>query len=154
MSSTSTRESVLIFRTVNVEKMALVLAACCARWPAAAIVVLSSPNRRAELAADPRIAEVVDVPIGPDGFPPRLPMDRRFDAVVVPIGNRGGSGYANALKAARRCAADEYFVMPYASSLQRISRAWLWRATTFEAGLLAMAWPFARLAAALWRPRT
>lgn len=146
--------SILIFRTVNVERMAGVVGACRTRWPSASLVVLSSPNRRAEMLADPRVAEVLDLPFGPDGFPPRVDLGRRVDAVVVPLGNQRGSGYGNVLDAARRCVARDCFVMPYAASLTRVSRWWLWRTVAAEQALLAVSYPLARLAALLLLPRT
>jgi hypothetical protein len=144
---------VLIFRTVSIEKMDAVLAACRARWPQAPLAVLSSPNRKAELLADPRVAEVVSVVLGPEGFPPRLGLSRRFAAVVVPLGNRRGSGYANVFTAARSCSTGGHFLARYCAELQSVSRTGLWLRSTAETLLLALALPFAWLAAALLVPR-
>lgn len=141
--------AVLIYRTVSIEKMDAVLTACRTRWPQAPLAVLSSPNRQVELLADPRVAEVVPVALGTEGFPADLGLTRTFAAVVVPLGNRRGSGYANVFAAARHCRAEGHFLAPYCSELQPISVAGLWLRSTSETLLLALALPFAWLAAAL-----
>lgn len=148
----STVESILIFRTVSIERMDAVLAACRLRWPDTPIAVLSTPGRRAELLADSRVAEVIPIELGADGFPPRLRLDRSFAAVVVPLGNHEGSGYANVLSAARRCRARGHFLAAYGSELREVSRGALWRRVALETALLALARPFAALAAALLVP--
>ena len=91
--------SVLIVRTVSVEKLSGVLDACTASWPGHPLVVVSSPGREGELHADSRIAEVVTYAIGPAGFSTPITYPARLAAVVVPVANRGGSGYANVMRA-------------------------------------------------------
>lgn len=147
-----TADTVLVFRTVSIERMDAVLTACRLQWPDTPLAVLSSPGRRAELLADPRVAEVISAEIGADGFPPRLRLDRAFAAVVVPLGNRHGTGYANVLSAARRCRASSRFLAAYGCELHRVTRLGLWRRVALETTLLVLAHPFAVLAAALLVP--
>lgn len=148
----STAESILIFRTVSIERMDAVLAACRFQWPDTPIAVLSTPGRRAELLADPRVNEVIPLEIGTDGFPPHVPLVRSFAAVVVPLCNRHGTGYANVLSAARRCRARRRFLAAYGSELREVSRGTLWRRVAVETALLALARPIAALAARLLVP--
>lgn len=132
---------VLIFRTVSVEKLDAVLAACKGRWPEASLVVLSTAARRAELLADPRVTAVEIAEPGPDGYARNLRLRQRYTAVVLPVGNRSGTGYANVMLAAARAPAGSHFVARYASVLHAVSpwrlryRAW------FEMTLIALAFP-------------
>ena len=80
MATTPEKPTVLILRTVSVEKLDGVLVACAERWPAARLLVLSNPGRKAELETDPRVAEVISVDLGPAGFDGSLRVDRSFDA--------------------------------------------------------------------------
>jgi hypothetical protein len=133
--------SVLILRTVSVEKLDGVLAACRERWPAARLVVLTNPGRQAELEADERIAEVVPHALGPVGFDRSVRLARRFDIVVVPVGNRGGSGYANVICAALNCPAREYFLAAHARDLRAVPRWRLRLSVAGESLLLALSLP-------------
>ncbi|BET66029.1 hypothetical protein ASA1KI_09470 [Opitutales bacterium ASA1] len=121
---------VLVVRTVSVEKLAAVLDACRARWPDRPILVVTNPARATELRDDPRIHAVVPHDTTDDGFTRPIAYDHPLEAVVVPVANRGGSGYANVLRACRDLDARSWFLASGASTLTGLSRgrwAWKWR---------------------------
>ena len=139
----SEAHTVLILRTISVEKLDGVLNACRDTWPEAKLVVLTNPGRKAELEADARIAEVLTVDLGASGFDRRLRVGKSFDTVVVPIGNRNGSGYANVLQAARQVRASHYYVAAYARDLRPMSRMRLTFLAAWENTILALCLPLA-----------
>lgn len=119
---------ILIVRTVSVEKLAPVLDACRARWPHHPLIVVTSPARGSELRTDPRIAEIIPYATGAAGFVAPIRCDHVLEAVVVPVGNRGGSGYANVLRASRELRARTWFLASFSRDLQELSAAaWRWR---------------------------
>ncbi len=119
---------ILIVRTVSVEKLSAVLEACRTRWPEHPLVVVTNPGRVGELRTDPRIAEVRALAVGSGGFGEAITYPERLAAVVVPVGNRNGSGYANVLRACRTLRADGWFLASYAQTLRPLTRwGWSWR---------------------------
>jgi hypothetical protein len=121
---------ILIVRTVSVEKLSPVLDACRAQWPEHPLFVVTTAARAGELRADPRIAEVISHggAVG-GGFDAPIASEHALEAVVVPVANRGGSGYANVLQACRNLRARTWFLARYSRELVELSaRAWTWRA--------------------------
>jgi len=116
---------ILIIRTVSVEKLAPVLDACAARWPGHPLMVVTSPARGSELRTDPRITEIVPYATGATGFEQPITCDHELEAVVVPVANRGGSGYANVMRACRGLRTQTWFLASYSRELTALSRtAW------------------------------
>lgn len=114
---------ILIVRTVSVEKLAPVLDACAARWPGHPLLVVTSPARGSELRLDPRITEIVPYATGAAGFEEAIICEHQIEAVVVPVANRGGSGYANVMRACRGLDARRWFLASYARNLTELTRA-------------------------------
>jgi hypothetical protein len=110
---------------VSVEKLSAVLESCRTRWPERPLVVVTNPGRADELRADPRIAEVRSLAVGSGGFGEAIEYPERLAAVVVPVGNRNGSGYANVLRACRTLRAESWFLASYAKTLSPLTR-WGW----------------------------
>lgn len=140
------KRSILIVRTVSVEKLSPVLDACVARWPEHPLVVVTSPGREGELRLDPRIAAIVPYAMVAAGFSAPIEYASPVEAVVVPVANRGGSGYANVLRACRRLRATSWFLASYSRTLTPVSRcgwAWRWRSE------LALGYP-ARWLGCIW----
>ena len=137
---------VLIVRTVSVEKLSPVLDACAARWPGHPLLVVSSPGRGSELRTDPRVTEIIPYATGAEGFVAPIVCEHVLEAVVVPVANRGGSGYANVMRACRGLDTRTWWVASYARELLELSSAaWSrrWRmelALAVPARLLAIAW--------------
>lgn len=119
---------ILVVRTVSVEKLSPVLDACRARWPHHPILVVTNATRGSELRTDGRIAEIIPYATGAEGFVAPIPCDHQLEAVVVPIGNRDGSGYANVLRACRGLRARTWFLASYSRELVELRRTgWTWR---------------------------
>jgi hypothetical protein len=118
---------ILIVRTVSVEKLSPVLDACRARWPQHPLLVVSSPARGSELRADLRIAEIIPYETGATGFVAPIACEHALEAVVVPVGNRGGSGYANVLRACRELRTQRWFLAAYSRDLTELTPS-AWRA--------------------------
>ncbi len=116
------KAAILIVRTVSVEKLSAVLEACRSRWPDPPLVVVTNPGRSAELRADLRIAEVVPCATGADGFGEMITYPGRLAAVVVPVVNRGGSGYANVLRACRNLRPANRYLASYGRNLIAVTR--------------------------------
>lgn len=151
MTTSGQPPAVLILRTVSVEKLDGVLSACRAQWPDARLVVVSNASRRAEILADARVSEVIAVDLDGEGFSRPLALTPAFAAVVVPVGNRTGAGYANVLRAATGCNAREFYVASYAVTLRRRSRWQVRVLVLFEALILACSLPPAWLLARMRR---
>jgi hypothetical protein len=118
---------ILIVRTVSVEKLSPVLDACRARWPHHPLLVVTNAARGSELRTDARIAEIIPYATGAEGFVAPIPCDHELEAVVVPVGNRGGSGYANVLRACRALRTRTWFLASYSRDLLELSAgAWAW----------------------------
>lgn len=116
---------VLIIRTVSVEKLSPVLDACRARWPENPLIIVTSPARGSELRTDPRITEIIPYPTGASGFEEPIRSEHALEAVVVPVANRSGSGYANVMRACRRLNARSWYLASYSRELRALSRqAW------------------------------
>ena len=113
---------ILIIRTVSIEKLSSVIDACHTRWPGHPIVVVSNPGRIGELRLDPRIEDIIPYFMGLKGFDKPILISTKFEAVVVPIANRRGSGYANVLRACRKLKASTWFLASYSRQLKSISR--------------------------------
>ena len=133
-------------RTVSVEKLSPVLDACRARWPQHPLLVVTNAARGSELRSDPRITEIIPYATGAEGFGTPIPCDHELEAVVVPVGNRGGSGYANVMRACRALRTCSWFLASYSRDLRELSpRAWTWRCRReswlqLPARLLAWLW--------------
>lgn len=138
---------ILIVRTVSVEKLSPVLDACRSHWPENPLIVVTSPARGSELRTDPRITEIIPYSTGTSGFEEPIRCEHALEAVVVPVANRGGSGYANVLRACRRLNARTWFLASHARELTELSPATWSRCWRTE---LALAVP-ARLLATVWR---
>jgi hypothetical protein len=137
---------ILIVRTVSVEKLSPVLDACATRWPGHPLIVVSSPGRGSELRTDPRVTEIIPYATGAEGFAAPIVCEHALEAVVVPVANRGGSGYANVMRACRRLDTRTWFLASYARELFHLSpAAWSrrWRvelALAVPARWLAWVW--------------
>lgn len=119
---------ILVVRTVSVEKLSPVLDACRTRWPHSPIFVVTNPARGSELRTDTRIAEIIPYATGAEGFVTPITCDHTLEAVVVPVGNRGGSGYANVMRACRALRARTWFLASYSRELTELRNAqWAWR---------------------------
>ncbi len=137
----NTKNEVLVFRTVSIEKLDIVIEACRLRWPDTKFVVASNSGRCKELLSDPRISKVIEVKTGLKGFHKKLKIKQSFSAVVIPISNRYGAGYGNVFAASSRCNTTNWFVMPYASRLKRVSYLTLRLLTIIENMILLICWP-------------
>lgn len=133
---------VLIVRTVSVEKLATVISACTTRWPGHPLWVVSNSGRSVELRADPQIARVVPYEMGPGGFTAPIKCAHPLVALVVPVANRTGSGYANVLRASTTLRAQTRYIASYARDLR--ARGPLWWACHWRAEL-ALQWLAYRL---------
>jgi hypothetical protein len=137
---------ILIVRTVSVETLSPVLDACAARWPGHPLIVVSSPGRSSELRTDPRVTEIIPYATGAEGFAAPIVCEHALEAVVVPVANRGGSGYANVMRACRALDTRTWWVASYARELLELSpAAWSrrWRVEamlTRTSRVLAHAW--------------
>lgn len=138
---------ILIVRTVSVEKLAPVLDACAGRWPAHPILVVTSPAHGSELRADPRITEIIPYETGTIGFGAPIQCEHALEAVVVPVANRGGSGYANVMRACRALETRSWYLARYARDLTELSRSAWTRRWRMELALRRLARPIAWL----WR---
>jgi hypothetical protein len=123
---------ILVVRTVSVEKFSPVLDACHTRWPHHPLLVVTNSTRGSELRM-----------VTP------IPCDHALEAVVVPVGNRGGSGYANVMRACRDLRARTWFLAAYSRELNELTaQQWTrrWR-TEFALQVPArwLAWGWARL---------
>lgn len=139
---------ILIIRTVSVEKLSTVLDSCRRRWPENPIEVLTSPGREGELSLDGRLSRVI-VQTASDGFSSPVHYDGEVEALVIPVANRSGSGYANVLLACRFVRADSRFIASYARELKQVSSvSWSlrWRWETFVG-------TFSRVIARIWSRR-
>lgn len=131
---------VLIVRTVSIEELGPLVAACRAQWPDAELAVLSSPNRRAEIAASAGVHDVIDYPAAVGGFGAPWTDGRSYDAVVVPVRNGSGWGYANVWQAIAPVEARSFWLAQWSRSLVRVSpagmrvRGWVERAVQRMAG--------------------
>jgi len=129
------RLPILIVRTVSVEKLAPVLDACEARWPGHPLMVVTSPARGSELRTDPRITEIVPYATGAAGFVDPIICEHALEAVVVPVANHRGSGYANVMRACRSLDARSWFLASYARELTELPRTRWRRRCRIEATL-------------------
>jgi hypothetical protein len=141
---------ILIFRTISIELMDMVIDQCKSMWPNERMVVLTSANRVGELTNDSRISETIPLPMGSKGFSRRIIINRRFQALIIPIANRRGSGYGNVFSAASCCLANEYYTMPYASKPNRVSMCTLRFYSLIETVLLSLSFPLAYLTAKMF----
>jgi hypothetical protein len=121
--SHKTSAPILIVRTVSVEKLSPVLDACAARWPGHPLLVVSSPGRGSELRTDPRVTEIIPYATGAEGFVVPILCEHALEAVVVPVANRGGSGYANVMRACRALDTRTWWIASYARDLLELSPA-------------------------------
>ena len=137
---------VLVVRTVSVEKLSGVLDSCRLRWPENPIAVLTNPGREGELSLDERIDRVVSQPASSSGFSSPVQYGGEVEALVVPVANRFGSGYANVLKACRFIPANARFIASYAHELQEVSPLlwsfrWRWESVLQKpSGAIARIW--------------
>lgn len=141
------KHPVLIVRTVSVEKLAPVLTTCAKKWPQHPLVVVSSPARGSELQTDPRITEIIPYATAAEGFIHPIQCEHALEAVVVPVANRGGSGYANVMRACQHLQTRRWFLASFAQELQELAPFTWKRRWRTESVLLVPA----RLAAAAWR---
>jgi hypothetical protein len=137
--------NILIFRTVSIEKLDIVLDQCRSNWPKDHLVVISSPNRYSELIGDHRISKVITLSAGQNGFSQQLNLKSKFKALVIPINNQYGSGYGNVFSAGISCAAEKYYLMPYATRLNQVSITTLKFYQTMERILLSLSLPIAHI---------
>lgn len=139
---------ILIVRTVSVEKLSPVLDACRARWPQHPLLVVTNQARGSELRTDSRIAEIIPYATGAEGFVRPIPCDHALEAVVVPVSNRGGSGYANVMRACRDLRTQTWFLASYSRALsERTAGQWTrqWRAEfALQTPARWLAWCWAR----------
>lgn len=115
--------SIVILRTVSVEKMSPVLDVCRERWPSAPLWVVSSPSRFDEMKRDVRVDRAISYR-GQSGFscPVTLETGLSVAAVVVPTANENGSGYGNVLGAALGVEASEYYLCSRCRKLRSLGR--------------------------------
>lgn len=114
--------AILIVRTVSVEKLSPVIEACAARWPGRAIHVASTPGRAGELRQDGRIHRVIEYTAETNGFDRPLTVEETVAALVIPVGNQHGCGYANVIRACNGIRAAERYLASHCSVLKRMSR--------------------------------
>ena len=110
---------VLIVRTISIEEMSGVAAACRDRWPDAFMSVLSSPNRRSELLGLGCIDEVLEYPAS-GGFREPWTDGRRYDAVVVPARNGTAWGYGNVWRAIAPVTSSSHWIAQWGSTLRGV----------------------------------
>ena len=121
---------ILIVRTVSVEKLSSVFDSCAMRWPRHPVLVVTSPTRYDELRADSRISEIVLYATRTTGFSEPIACDRELEAVIVPVANRGGTGYANVMRACQNLNTRSWFLASSCRDFTELTRgAWArrWR---------------------------
>jgi hypothetical protein len=127
-----------------VEELSPGLDACAARWPGHPLLVVSSPGRGSELRTDPRVTEIIPYATGAEGFTAPVVCEHALEAVVVPVANLSGSGYANVMRACRRLEARSWFIASHTRELLEPSRGAWPRRWWMELALAAPAESFAR----------
>ncbi len=113
---------ILIVRTVSVERLSTVLNCSLDRWPGHPIWVVTSQNRVGELVTDGRIDRVEGREGGYLNFGCRYESDTFYEAVVLPLANRKGSGYSNVLRSFSRVRCHGFFLSPFCRYLRPVSR--------------------------------
>ena len=113
---------VLIARTVSIEKLATVIESCRAEWPERPLWVLTNAGRAAEVEALAGVARAIRYEGGAGGFSAGVELETELWAVVVPVANAGGSGYANVLRACRGLRARRWALCARCSRLRFLSR--------------------------------
>jgi len=126
---------VVIFRTVSVEKMSPVLDACGAKWQGHPLWVVSSPSRVGELNLDGRVDRVLKYEGVAAGFDRPLKQDLKAVAVVVPVANKGGSGYGNVLRVAAGIRSTSFCLCSRCRLIEESGRIEFLRKALLEAAL-------------------
>ena len=114
-------KSILIVRTISVEKLSPLLDLCRQRWPEHPLWLVSSPNRVKELEDDARIGKVIPRTLGPGGFEQPFVIEDTPKAVIFPLGNRRGGGYGNVFAAFVGLRTGQFFLAPYGRELRPVS---------------------------------
>ncbi len=140
-------KSILIVRTVSVEKLSPLLDLCRQRWPEHPIWLISSPNRVKELEDDARINKVIAHSLGPGGFEQPFAIEDTLEAVVFPLGNRRGGGYGNVFATFGSLRPGQYFLAPYGRELRPVSPIVLKVKYLIERGLQIVLDPLGKLTA-------
>ena len=92
-------ERVLIVRTISVEELGPLVEICRSTWRGANICVLTSPNRHREVAGIAGVDETIDYLEATGGFGMPWNDGRAYRALVIPVRNGSGWGYANVARA-------------------------------------------------------
>ena len=116
----SHKKPILVVRSVSIEKLSAVLDACVQEWPGHPVYVVSSPNRIVELELDERVDKALPYIVGASGFRKPFAWAEALEAVVFPVGNRYGGGYANVFKAFSRLKAKSFYRAAYSKELFRM----------------------------------
>ncbi|MCH2154582.1 MAG: hypothetical protein MK080_01095 [Opitutales bacterium] len=136
--------STLIVRCVAVEKLDAVIDACRAAWPLDQIAVLTDGRCHAEIAEDLRIDEAIHATELDDyGFQKIWSTSRRFQRVIIPMGNASGVGYANVFRYLSWVRSKEWLLAPRCTELKPIQRKFLTGIIRRERGVQTIATPLA-----------
>lgn len=117
----SDKKPILVVRSVSLEKLSAVLNACIYKWPEHPVYVVSSLNRIAELELDDRVNKALACEVGAEGFRKPFAWDEPLEAVVFPIGNRSGGGYANVFKAFSQLKTKAFYCAAFCQELYPMS---------------------------------
>ena len=113
-------QKVLLIRSVAVEKMDGALDACSLRWPDKEIVVITDFAGHPELMADSRVSDALVPNELANGFQGVWDTQEEVEAVVIPVGNENGVGYAKVFRFVSRVRAQEWYLASRATELKRV----------------------------------
>ena len=141
--------NIIIVRTVSIERLSQVLDCCRMARPEGRFRVVTSPNRVHELESDPRIAGVLPVQLGGNGFEKPIDLTGEVEATVFPVGNLSGAGYANVFAAFLKIKTRRLYLSPRCTTLVEMSRFALRRKVAWECLLRSVCRPLAAIASIL-----
>ena len=139
---------VLIVRSVSIEKISVVIDLCQHKWPGNPVyIVTAGAGRKHECLADSRVCEVL-VHNSLDGaYAGRFESVLNFEAIVFPVENGSGVGYANIFKCFSFVNTQGYYLSEFCSNLKTMSKLRLKLKVSWELFVKKMAGPFASLLA-------
>ena len=134
---------VMVVRTIPVEQMDSVLAACQKRWPEKEVFVVTDFAGNSEMMADSRVSDTIVPSKLTEGFRGVWATHERAEILVIPVTNGNGVGFANAMNFLRKVYARQWYLASYASELQPVSPSTLRSRVRMESVFRILCMPFA-----------
>jgi len=103
---------ILIVRLIPLEPLAAAIATCKAQWPESDIHVVTREVRAAELRDIEAIDLVIPIVVPAGGFQSFFNSPVEYAAVIFPVGNRSGLGYARTFLAFSQIQTGRFAVLP------------------------------------------